>query len=174
MPPVIFFSYSHVDRSWLEKFQTMLAPLVKGGQAHEWSDKKLLPGSKWRQEIAQALNATTVAVLLVSPEFLASDFIQAEELPKLLKSADNERLTIFWVYLRPCMYKRTAIADYQAAHDIAKPLSQLTPHRREMVVLEICEEIAAACSSKQQLGPTLFPPALSDAVGPLSESLSRI
>ena len=171
MRDVIFFSYCHEDDDWLVRFETMLAPALGGRTVAKWSDHDIVPGAKWREAIASALEATTVAVLLVSPNFLKSTFVQNQELPKLLEGAADQELTILWVYLRPCMYKLTPIADYQAAHDVSKPLSLLTPRRREQVVLEVCEHIVAAYQANGKLGPDLFPSATAGAVMPESESL---
>jgi len=173
MRDLIFFSYCHQDKEWLAQFETMLAPALAGRKVKKWSDKDITPGASWRQAIATALDATTVAVLLVSPDFLKSTFIQDQELPKLLDGAADKELTILWVYVRPCMYKLTAIAEYQAAHDVSKPLSLLTSRRREQVILEVCEGIVAAFEANGRLGPDLFPPATADGLMPESESLGR-
>jgi hypothetical protein len=167
---VIFFSYSHADHDFLKEFERMLAPALKGRQVRKWSDRDIKPGSRWREEIATALDASAAAVLLVSPDFLNSDFIQQHELPRLLDGAANQELTILWVYLRPCMYKQTPIADYQAAHELTKPLSLMTPRRREQVILEVCERIQDTLDRNGALGPSLFTTASSDALLPPPDS----
>lgn len=136
----VFISYSHADSEWLIRLQTMLVPLARAG-LKIWADTDIKPGEEWKKIIAEALTRTKVAVLLISPDFLASNFIHENELPPLLEAAKNEGLTIFWVPIRPSLYKHTIISDYQAAHPPSLPLSTLDPARQEDALAKIAELI---------------------------------
>lgn len=146
----VFISYSRKDKDWLEKLQTMLVPLTRGG-IKVWADPDIKPGQEWKKAIEEALARTKVAVLLVSPDFLASKFIHENELPPLLEAAKDEGLTIVWVPVRPSLYKRTAIANYQAAHSPTAPLSTLDPARQEDALVRIAEIIEEALLSSLTL-----------------------
>ncbi len=149
----VFISYSHKDTKWLERLQTMLTPLVRNGVVNVWADTQIRTGEKWRQEIQEALANARVAVLLVSPDFLASDFVAEQELPSLFKAAADDGLTIVWVPVRDSLYSATAIADYQAASDPARPLAGLSAADRDEALVQISKKIMASAAGRAPAAP---------------------
>ncbi|HEX9982952.1 MAG TPA: TIR domain-containing protein [Thermoanaerobaculia bacterium] len=137
----IFISYSHKDSKFLKEMMTMLAPAVQAGIVDLWADTRIATGANWREEIDAALQAASVGVLLVSDNFLASEFIAKHELPPLLDAAKSKGLTVFWIHVGSCLYKQTAIARYQAAHKVPQPLAELPKAKRKRILHEICEEL---------------------------------
>ena len=134
----VFISYSHKDKKWLERLRVMLKPLVRKGSVNVWDDTNIQPGSLWKEEIKKALDRTKVAVLLVSPDFLASDFIVEDELPGLLDNAD---VTVLLVALSACLVNETEIAKYQAIDDPSKPFDSLSEAEQNQLLVRICEQI---------------------------------
>jgi len=83
----VFVSYSHKDSAFLTRLQVHLRPLEREGLVELWDDTRLAAGDRWRAAIEEALSRASVAVLLVTADFMASDFIVSDELPQLLTNA---------------------------------------------------------------------------------------
>ncbi|MGE0822574.1 MAG: toll/interleukin-1 receptor domain-containing protein [Candidatus Binatia bacterium] len=99
----VFISYSHNDKdqAFLTEFRVHLKPWEDAEKLNVWSDQRLTPSQDWHQEIREALATTAVAVLLVSPNFLASKYIREVELPALLYAREEGQLDLACLYLRP-------------------------------------------------------------------------
>ncbi|MEO1623144.1 MAG: toll/interleukin-1 receptor domain-containing protein, partial [Cyanobacteria bacterium J06632_3] len=139
----IFISYSHEDRALFDELKIWLKPLERDGKLKVWDDTKIAPGALWQQEIEQALATAKVAILLVSPHFIASDFIYKNELPPLLTAAENKGLTVFWIPLSHSPYEDTALAKYQPAHSPQSPLDTLEKPTRNKAWNDISKKIQA-------------------------------
>jgi internalin A len=91
-----FISYSHQDQSYLAELQQHLALFQCRGWVDTWADTQIQPGQDWFAQIQHALATAKVTIFLVSPAFLASEFIARYELPPLLEAAQREGVTL-WV-----------------------------------------------------------------------------
>jgi internalin A len=138
-----FISYSHVDKKWLDKLNKMLTPFLRDGMK-VWSDQQIKPGDLWADEIRKALADAKVAILLVSPDFLASKYIHENELPPLLAEAQRGGLVILWIPIHYSNYKYTKINDYQATWDPSQPLASLGAAKLNRALVSISEVIAEA------------------------------
>ena len=77
--PKIFVSYSRKDKKWLERLQVHLKPLESDGVVDLWDDTEIKAGADWEAEIERALVEAKAAILLISADFLASDFIRKRD-----------------------------------------------------------------------------------------------
>lgn len=105
--PTVFISYSHKDEKEKDELLTYLRALEREDLLTVWHDEHIRVGTDWKQEIKQAISKATVALLLITPNFLASDFINDEEIPEFLKRQESEEdLVIFPVIAKQCAWSR--------------------------------------------------------------------
>lgn len=138
----VFISYSHTDREYLDRLLVHLTPLQRDGLLELWADTHLRAGDKWNSEIEKALSRATVAVLLVSADFLASDFIARDELPPLLKSAEERGARVIPVIVKPCRFNRDKhLRHFQAINTPERALVLLPSGQQELVYDQLASEI---------------------------------
>ena len=137
----VFMSYSHKDERWRDRLQVHLKPLVREGAIDLWDDTRIQAGQNWKNEIDLALSKASVAVLLVSADFLASDFIAAEELPTLLEGAQNRGVHILPVIISPSRFSESKIGGFQAVNPTDKPLSKLRKQEAEEFLVALSRDI---------------------------------
>lgn len=143
----VFISYSQKDKKIYDELITHLAPLARAGCVTTWSDAKIAPGAQSLDEIRAALATAKVALLLVSPDFLASEAIQNHELGPLLQGAENEGVRLLWVPVRTSTVNDTPLSRYKAVIPPGKPLAEMKKPERDKVLVKICEEIKKAVSA---------------------------
>ncbi len=141
----VFISYSHRDTEWCDQIERALKALrfsrlnmtdLKSGRLHDkahftysaWTDKEINPGQHWAQEIDEAILQARIAVLLISTDFLASEFILAEEIPRLYDRQEERELAIMPLIIRPCAWNNTAwLQGIEVYPKGGTALSTLTP-----------------------------------------------
>ena len=130
-----------------------LAPLVRGGQVNLWDDTRIKAGAQWKKQIAQALEAADIAILLISHYFLASDFILDEELQPLLKTAEEKGLVILPVIVGHSRFQQTqSLSRFQAVNNPDKPLSRLPKWKRNEIFVQLTERIDEALKHRLKPG----------------------
>ena len=150
---LIFVSYSHRDEKWLDRLRVNLRPLLKDREISPWDDHEIQPGRDWKSEIESALDQACVAVLLVSPDFLASDFIMGVEVPLLITAHRSCGIPILWVPVRASNVEHTEIAHYQAMSDPRSPLDFLKPAEQEAQLVVVSKAIYHHARPRDSLPP---------------------
>lgn len=151
----IFVSYSHAEAEWLKRLQVHLKPLERAGIIAWWDDTQILPGMVWRDEIEKALATAHIGVLLVSADFVASDFIANHELPDLLAAAQDRGLTILSLIVGPSRFKRMPeLSRFQAVNDPDRPLIGLSEAEQETILDALANRIEDLADPKPN-PPTL-------------------
>jgi len=154
-----FVSYCHADAEHLTRLHVHLAPYARQGKVDVWDDTRIRPGMRWKEEIEAAIAQAKVAILLVSADFLASEFIASDEVPPLLEAAEREGTLIVSVILSPSGFLRSKLARYQALNAPSDPLIDMPRGKREAIWAKLAEYVADALA-----------PAASDDETPASSS----
>lgn len=135
----VFISYSHFDKEHLSDVQRHFKPFLS--QIDFWDDTKILPGQKWKEEIRNAINKCKVAILLVSTDFLGSEFISTDELPPLLKAAEENGAVILIVILKPCLFEEfDTLNQYQAMNPPNRPIIKMDYTEKEELFVNLVRQ----------------------------------
>jgi hypothetical protein len=122
-PLKVFVSYSHKDEAFKDELLTMLAGLQRRGIVDTWQDTRIEGGDEWYQLIQEAINNCDLALVLVSPDYIASRFIQEEEQPRLLMRRQEIQLRVIPIIIRPCTWQaEPVLKDLQALPKHGKPV----------------------------------------------------
>jgi PKD repeat protein len=141
-PPRLFISYSHKDEAWKDRIVTQLGVLAQKPKLELWDDRKIAAGEDWFSEIGEAIQDCDLALLLVSADFLTSNFILKKEVPKLLQRRAKDGIHVIPVILRPCAWRHIPwLAGIQARPKDGKPLTSLSKNRAEEALAALAVEI---------------------------------
>ncbi|MEB3357736.1 MAG: COR domain-containing protein [Synechococcales bacterium] len=97
----LFYSYSHKDDTLREQLETHLKLLQRQGLIQTWHDRRILPGDEWVKEIDDNLNRADIILLLISPDFIASDYCYEIEMERAMERHDNREARVIPIILRP-------------------------------------------------------------------------
>ena len=99
-PRSVFISYSHRDQELAKQFSISCAQLRRDGWIRMWSDAEILPGAHWHDDISDALESAQIIVLLISPDFIQSDFCYAVEMHRALQRHEQGEARVLPVLVR--------------------------------------------------------------------------
>jgi hypothetical protein len=139
----LFISYSHRDVKWLKRLQVHLRPLERDNLIRRWDDTMLDAGDTWREKIREAVAAAKVALLLVSADFIASEFVHTNELPPLLAAAEAEGALIMPLIVSPSRFEQIRnLSRFQAFNAPAKPLINMKRTQQEQLFVDVATRVA--------------------------------
>ena len=156
MPTKIFISYAHANESFKDDLVGHLKGIERLVEVDVWDDRRLEGGDLWREEIDAALQNCTIALLLVSKEFIASKFIAEVEIPELLKRHADGELRVVPIIIRPCVWEPHNYSRFQVLPKDGKPVSTYSEENdeREMAWTTIAKKVFDWCRSPQPTVPS--------------------
>jgi len=120
----IFYSYSREDEKLRDRLETHLSTLKRQGEIAGWHDRKIASGSEWQGQIDKHLNSARVILLLISADFLASDYCYDVEMKRALERHESGEARVIPVILRPCDWKGSPFGKLAALPKDGKPVTK--------------------------------------------------
>jgi tetratricopeptide (TPR) repeat protein len=142
VPAQLFYSYSHKDEKLRDQLETHLSTLKRENRISAWHDRRITAGTEWKGEIDEHLKNSSVILLLVTANFLASDYCNDVELHFAMEQHEHGRARVIPVILRPCDWKTTIFAKLQALPTDGKPV--INWKTRDDAFLNVVEGIRKA------------------------------
>jgi TIR domain len=141
----VFVSYCKEDIGWLDKVKKFIIPsgLKDSGNLDLWDDSRIPPGSEWNDEIHNAIVTSQCSLLLVSQDFLNSEFIWKHEVPKLIELRTKGHI-VLWILVRPATIAKANLTQLQALHATDVALSKLSDADQEQALVNIANEFERA------------------------------
>ena len=119
----LFYSYSRADETLRIGLEKHLATLKRQQLLRTWSFRDIDAGDDWRQRIDVQLETAHIILLLVSADFIASDYCWKVEMKRAIERAKQKAAVVMPVILRPCDWKKAPFAHLQALPEDAKPVT---------------------------------------------------
>lgn len=152
MPIEVFYSYSHKDSDLRDQLAVQLTQLVRDGLIVPWVDRCIMPGEEWSSEIDAHIHSAQIVLLLVSPDFLASDYCYGIELKTALERHERHEAIVIPIILRPCDWRSAPFAKLECLPRDAQAVT-LWPNR-DLVLSQIAQAIRETVVRFQVPKPT--------------------
>jgi tetratricopeptide (TPR) repeat protein len=158
----VFISYSHKDEEWKDRLVTHLRVLEMEGYCSLWDDKKIKAGDDWLPDIENTLNEAQIIIMMISADFLISDFISGMEVPRALERRRKEGVRVIPIMVKPCAWKTVKwLSAIQLTPKDGKPLSTKKEHEVDEELAKLAEEIISLIKIKPEdktgpKGPAFF------------------
>lgn len=122
-PLEVFCCYAREDQEMLTQLRKHLAPLVRQSQITIWCDTNLSAGAEWEKELHQHLESADIILLLISPDFIASDYCYSTEMERALARHHEGSAQVIPILLRSAFWQNTPVAKLQLIPTNARPVT---------------------------------------------------
>src|SRR6266571_8095269 len=133
----VFFSYAHEDEKLCKRLETHLTLLKRQGIISTWNDRNISAGREWKREVDAHLNTAQIILLLVSPDFIASDYCYSVEMKRAMERHERREATVIPIILRPCHWQIAGLDKLQALPKDAIPVVSPVWHSSDEAFLDI-------------------------------------
>jgi predicted nucleotide-binding protein/predicted transcriptional regulator len=142
--PSVFISYSRKDEEWKDRLVTHLSIFEHEGILSVWEDQRIQAGDEWYSKIHSEINRASIAIIMVSANYLNSKFLLNEEVPRLLQRREEEGLRILPVIVKPCEWTQVGwLSRFQVWPRNGKPIASKTNEEIDADFAALAREIAS-------------------------------
>lgn len=165
-PLKVFLSYSHNDLQLMRRLDVHLAPLKRIEKIESWNDRDILPGLDWDSTIRKQLNEADIILLLITADFVASEYIWEKELKFALEKMKQGKCRLIPILLQPVDFSELPFAETQMIPSEEKGRGDLLPitlwTNPEEGFAIVAKEIRRVIN--EMAGGAIFVPDLEDVV----------
>ena len=119
----LFYCYARKDKPLRDELEIHLSWLKRRYQLTNWHDHEILPGEEWEQAIDENLNTAHLILLLISPDFMASDYCFSKEMRRALERHTEGTCRVIPIILRPTYWEDAPFSSIQLLPTNAKPIT---------------------------------------------------
>jgi len=144
-PIKVFISYAHANENYKNELKKHFAPMIRNKEVLVWDDRQISPGINWDNEIHEKLYAANIIIMLISPDFLDSEYIYGQEFSIALNRHRKEAWAI-GVIVEDCLWEVTDIAKFQMLPIDAKPIAVFPKAEVNSVYKDIVKKVIRVAS----------------------------
>jgi hypothetical protein len=167
-PTEVFFSYAHNDEDLRNELANHLSLLKRQSVIREWHDRQITAGEEWAGEISSHLQTAEIILLLVSSDFLASDYCYDIEMQRALERHEAGDARVIPIILRPLDWHDAPFGKLQALPTDGKPITTWRNHDEAFV--DVVRGIRVAVEQLQAI-PTVLTTLIKAETPPVQDSI---
>ena len=122
-PLSVFISYAHEDEPLRQRLEAHLSMLRRQRLIADWYDRQILAGDEWATDIDQHLETASIILLLISSDFLASNYCYDIEMKRALERDRQGEARVIPIILRPCDWRTSPFARLQCLPNDGKAVT---------------------------------------------------
>lgn len=140
-PIEVFCCYAHEDQRLLLKLKTHLTPLQREGLITLWADVNINAGIEWEKEIDRHLYAARIILLLISPDFMASEYCYSVEMQRAMERHERGEARVIPIILRPVSWQGAPFGKLQVLPTGAEPITSGKRHHQDEAFCAVAKGI---------------------------------
>ncbi|MDH1610856.1 toll/interleukin-1 receptor domain-containing protein [Klebsiella aerogenes] len=147
----LVFSYSHADEALRNELEKHLSPLKRAGKITTWHDRCIVPGQEFERQIDQYFSEADIILLLISSDFIASDYCYQVEMTNALERHKRGEAVVIPVILRECAWHQLSFGSIMAATVDGKPITRFASHDEGYV--QVVDAVSRAITNLEAKKP---------------------